>query len=81
MNDDLRGAYNQFVKSPVGKDLLTQLSAYEVQLTALAYGESEHQKKAQYIDKASGIYYVRTLLDDLSKPKVTKKVDNRRKKS
>lgn len=69
--DDLRGAYNQFLKSPTGADFLGKLVAYELSLQGQAYQESEHQKKAQAIDKASGIYWVRTLLEDLSKPKST----------
>lgn len=69
--DDLRGAYNQFLKSPVGADFLGKLMAYELSLLGQAYKESEHQKKAQAIDKASGIYWVRTQLEDLSKPKST----------
>lgn len=69
--DDLRGAYNAFLKSPTGADFLGKLVAYELSLQGQAYQESEHQKKAQAIDKASGIYWVRTLLDDLSKPKST----------
>lgn len=69
--DDLRGAYNQFVRSEAGKDFLLKLVAYETSLQGQAYNEVEHQKKAQHIDKAAGIYWVRTLLDDLSKPKST----------
>lgn len=69
--DDLRGAYNQFVKSPAGADFLSKLLAYELNLQGQAYQESEHQKKAQAIDKASGIYWVRTLIADLSKPRST----------
>ncbi len=66
--DELRGAYNRFVRSDAGKDFLGKLLAYEISLTAQAMNESEHQKKAQFIDKASGIYWVRTLIDELSKP-------------
>lgn len=69
--DDLRGAYNQFLKSPTGADFLGKLAAYELSLQAQAYMESSHEKKAQSIDKAAGIYWVRTLLADLSKPKST----------
>lgn len=79
--DDLRGSYNQFVRSEAGKDFLTQLATQETYLTAQAYAESEHQKKAQAIDKAAGIYWVRTLLSDLAKPKAEPKVDTRKKKT
>lgn len=67
--NDLRGAYNQFLKSPTGKDLLSKMVAYETALMISAYSETSHEKKAQSIDKASGIYWVRTLLEDLSKPR------------
>lgn len=69
--DDLRGAYNQFLKSPAGADFLSKLAAYEMTLQSQAYQESDHQKKAQSIDRAFGVYWVRTLLADLSKPKST----------
>lgn len=71
VNDDLRGAYNQFLKSPIGKDFLARCAEYETSLMISAYTESDHQKKAQSIDKAAGIYWVRTELENLSKPKST----------
>lgn len=67
--DDFRGDYKRFLNSPIGKDLLARMAEYETALMIQAYAESSHQKKAQSIDKAAGIYWVRTELQNLSSPK------------
>lgn len=68
--DELRGAYNEFLLSPLGKDFLTRIVAYEAQLQAEAFlGNSTAEKKLSNVDKLSALYWVRTQLDDLSKPK------------
>lgn len=68
--DDLRGTYNQFVKSPAGRDFLTRIIAYETQLQTDNYRPTAtNAQKATNVDKMAGLYWVRTLLDDLSKPK------------
>lgn len=67
--DDLRGAYKTFLNSNVGRDFLTKLLAYEGSLTMEAINHDEPTIQAKKLNKASGIYWVRTLLEDLSKPK------------
>lgn len=67
--DDLRGAYKTFLNSNIGKDFLTKLLAYEGTLTMEAINHDEPTIQAKKLNKASGIYWVRTLLEDLSKPK------------
>lgn len=70
--DDLRGAYNQFIKSPVGRDFLTRIIAYETQLQTQNYApDTTTEQKLTNINRMSGLYWVRTQLDDLSKPKPT----------
>lgn len=69
--DELRGAYDQFVNSPVGKDFLTKVVAYETSLVIQAYADNNPETQAKNINKAAGIYWVRTLLQDLSTPKTT----------
>lgn len=67
--DDLRGAYKQFIESPVGRDFLTRIVAYETQLQTENYAPNTVRgKKLSNIDKMSGLYWVRSQLDDLSKP-------------
>lgn len=79
--DELRGAYKQFLLSPVGKDLLSKMLAYEMSLNMESIRHDEPHLQAKSINKASGIYWVRSLLDDLSKPKVTKSTPAMRKRS
>lgn len=70
--DDLRGRYASFLKSEIGKDFLTRIIAYETQLMTENYTVGTTQdKKLSNVDKLSGLYWVRTLLSDLSKPKPT----------
>lgn len=69
--DDLRGSYNQFLKSPTGADFIGKMLAYEGSLTMEAINHDEPHIQAKKLNKASGIYWVRTLLEDLSKPKST----------
>lgn len=68
--DDLRGDYKRFLDSPAGKDLLTRLIGLETQYRAAsAQLKATGEQKLTSIDKMNTIYEVRTLLDDLSKPK------------
>lgn len=69
--DDLRGNYKQFLTSETGRDFLTRIVAYETQLQMEIYRDSTSEKKLTNIDKMAALYWVRTLLDDLSKPKPT----------
>lgn len=70
--DDLRGAYNQFIRSEAGKDFLKRIVAYETQLEIDNYRpDTTNEKKITNTDKRSALYWVRTQLQDLSKPKPT----------
>lgn len=70
--DDLRGAYNAFIRSPAGKDFLMRIIAYETQLQVENYRvDTTTEKKVSNVDKMYGLYWVRTQLEDLSKPKPT----------
>lgn len=78
--DDLRGNYKQFLTSETGRDFLTRVIAYETQLQSENYRDDiPNDKKLANMSKMSGLYWVRTLLEDLSKPKpvpsVKRKVD------
>jgi hypothetical protein len=69
-NDDLRGAYKQFLISEAGKDLLLRIVTYEAALQTENYAPgTSNEKKVSNTDKMAGLYWVRTQLDDLSKPK------------
>lgn len=71
-NDELRSAYKQFLASPTGKDFLTRIVAYETDLQLQLYRPgATNEQKTTNIDRMSGLYWVRALLDDLSKPKPT----------
>lgn len=70
--DELRGDYDRFLKSPAGKDLLTRIVAYETQLQTENYRDTTTtERKLTNTDKLCALYWVRTLLADLSKPKST----------
>lgn len=77
--DDLRSNYQQFVKSETGKDFLSRILSYEMQLQTENYrSDTPADKKLSNMDKQTALYWVRTLLDDLSKPKPTPSVTRKR---
>lgn len=70
--DDLRGDYKRFIESNAGRDFLSKIIAYETQLQTENYRDTTPtDKKLTNTDRLSGLYWVRTLLADLSKPKST----------
>lgn len=71
IKDELRGQYASFLRSPLGADFIGKMLAYEGSLSIEAVNADDPYLQAKKINKASGIYWVRTLLDDLSKPKST----------
>lgn len=72
--DDLRPGYKAFIDSPVGRDFLTRILAYETQLQMENYRDATNERKLSNIDKMTALYWVRTLLGDLAKPKPTPSV-------
>lgn len=81
-NDDLRGAYKEFIDSPVGRDLLTRIVAYETQLQTQNYApDTPSEQKLANVNRMAGLYWVRTQLNDLSRPKPTPAVRVKRTQS
>lgn len=58
-----------YIKSPSGKKLLLKLVNYETTLLAEAFNlkSSSIEKQGQLVSRVSGIYWVRTLIEDLTK--------------
>ena len=58
-----------YIKSPSGKKLLLKLVNYETTLLAEAFNlkTSSIEKQGQLVSRVSGIYWVRTLIEDLTK--------------
>lgn len=70
--DDFRGDYARFLKSNAGRDFLTRIIAYETQLQIENYrNTTTSERKLTNTDTMAGLYWVRDLLSDLSKPKST----------
>lgn len=67
-NPDLAGAYKEFLNSEVGKDFLNQLIVHETELTIASYRATDKDVKCGCVDEGRGVYWVRTLLKDLSTP-------------
>lgn len=66
MKPEYRNALRDFIDSPVGKDFLMLLVNQEVALEAEATAkEASTDKQIQLFNKKQGIYWVRTLINDL----------------
>lgn len=68
--DELHGAdineIKAFVKTEGGRKLLLLLANHEATLLAEAYSsKSSLEKQGQIVNRVSGIYWVRTLIDDI----------------
>lgn len=60
-----------YIDSPSGKKFLLKLVNYEMTLLAQAFNleSSSLEKQSQLVSRVSGIYWVRSFIDDLVKPK------------
>lgn len=66
--DDFRGAYKEFLNSEVGRDFLNKLIVHETDLKLTAFRSTDPNVVHGCVSEERGVYWVRTLLDDLSKP-------------
>lgn len=72
MNDSFtdadRNALREFIKTEPGRKLLMEIVNYEMALQAEAYGSKVSlEKQGQNLNRMSGLYWVRTLIQDLTK--------------
>jgi hypothetical protein len=60
-----------YIATPSGKKFLSKLVNYETTLLAEAFNlkSSSIEKQGQLVSRVSGIYWVRSMIDDLVNPK------------
>ena len=73
MNDELtpedRNVLRAYIDTASGKKLLTKLVNQEITLLGESFNnKATLEKQGQNVNRVSGIYWVRTLIQDLTKP-------------
>lgn len=80
MTPEQRNILKTYVETESGKALLQLIAEREISILAEGYSDkSTTDTQIQKLNKASSLYWVRTLIQDLIKPtKSEKKVDTRK---
>lgn len=70
MDEVALSAYKQFLRSAGGVDLIARLKMIEAKYMMEGMKASTMEGKAISLSKMQACYEIRTMLDDLAKPKV-----------
>ena len=63
-----KNVLKEYINTPSGKKLLLVIANQELNLLAEGYGlKTSTERQVQIMNKTAGIYWVRTLLGDLTK--------------
>lgn len=68
--EDFYGAYRVFLTTAAGKDLVERLKMTEAKYMMEGMKATTVEQKGLAMERMHAIYLVRTMLDDLAKPKV-----------